>query len=77
MRPDQVLPTNGSDSAIQLILHALLEAGDEMIMAKPGFAVILSTALSIGAKVVSPLYKPDMSFPFEDVQAAVTPEDAD
>jgi histidinol-phosphate aminotransferase len=74
VQPDQVLPTNGSDSAIQLILHALLEPGDEMIMAKPGFFVILSTALSIGAKVVSPLYKPDMSFPHEDVQAAVTPK---
>jgi histidinol-phosphate aminotransferase len=74
VRPDQVLPTNGSDSAIQLILHALLEAGDEMIMAKPGFAVIASTANSIGAKVVQPLYKPDMSFPFDDVCAAVTPK---
>ncbi|HEX7926112.1 MAG TPA: aminotransferase class I/II-fold pyridoxal phosphate-dependent enzyme, partial [bacterium] len=27
VKPDMVLPTNGSDSAIQLILHALLEAG--------------------------------------------------
>jgi len=72
VKPDQILPTNGSDSAIQLILHALLEAGDEMVMAKPGFAVLFSTALSIGAKVISPLYKPDMSFPAEEVQAAVT-----
>ncbi len=72
VQPGQVLPTNGSDSAIQLILHALLEPGDEMIMAKPGFFVILSTALSIGAKAISPLYKADMSFPFDDVQAAVT-----
>jgi histidinol-phosphate aminotransferase len=74
VKPNEVLPTNGSDSAIQLILHSLLEAGDEMVMAKPGFFVILSTALSIGAKVVSPLYKPDMSFPFEEVMAAITPK---
>ncbi len=74
VQPDMVLPTNGSDSAIQLILHALLEPGDEMVMAKPSFSVILSTAQSIGAKVVSPLYKPDMSFPAEEVQAAVTPK---
>lgn len=73
VRPDMVLPTNGSDSAIQLILQALLEPGDEMVMAKPGFFVIQSTALGIGAQVVSPPYRPDMSFPFEEVLAAVTP----
>jgi histidinol-phosphate aminotransferase len=72
VRPDQVLPTNGSDGAIQLILHALLEAGDEMVMAKPGFFVTGSMAASIGARVVSPLYRPDMSFPLEEVLAAVT-----
>ncbi|HEX7927203.1 MAG TPA: histidinol-phosphate transaminase, partial [bacterium] len=33
-----------------------------------------STALSIGVKIVSPLYYADMSFPAEEVQAAVTPK---
>ena len=73
VRPEQVLPVNGSDSAIQLILRAVLDPGDEMVMAKPGFSVIVSTALGQGAKVVSPLYRPDMSFPFDEVLAAVTP----
>jgi histidinol-phosphate aminotransferase len=72
--PDQVLITNGSDSAIQLITHVLLEPGDEMIMAKPGFYVTESCALSCGAAVVSPLYRgPEMDFPLEEVLAAMTP----
>ncbi|MCH8888362.1 MAG: aminotransferase class I/II-fold pyridoxal phosphate-dependent enzyme [SAR324 cluster bacterium] len=71
--PGQLIVTNGSDSAIQLITSALLSPGDEMIMAKPGFAVIENCAVSIGAKVVSPLYRPpEMAFPLEDLLAAVT-----
>ncbi len=72
-RPEQVLLTNGSDSAIQLILRAVLEPGDEMILAKPGFAIIGATAQSLGVTVVAPQYRLDMSYPFEEVQAAVTP----
>ncbi len=72
--PERIIVTNGSDAAIQLITHALLEAGDEMIMAKPGFFVTESCALSCGAQVVSPPYRePDMAFPIEEIVAAVTP----
>lgn len=72
--PENLILTNGSDSAIQLITHALLEAGDEMIMAKPGFFVIESCARACGAEVVSPLYRgPEMAFPLEEILAAVTP----
>lgn len=69
----QLLLTNGSDSAIQLITRALLDAGDEMVMPTPGFFVIESAARSTGADVVSPRYRSDMSFPLEEVLAAVTP----
>ena len=71
---DHLLITNGSDSAIQVILHALLDPGDEMIFPKPGFAIIESVALTQGARVISPLYEgPEMRFPFEGVRAAVSP----
>lgn len=74
VRPEQVLLTNGSDSAIQLITHALLAAGDEMVMARPGFFVTESCARSVGAEVVQPDYRaPDMAFPLEEVLSAVTP----
>ena len=71
-RPEQVLLTNGSDSAIQLILQALLEPGDEMVLARPHFFILGATALSLGARVVSPQYHADMSYPYEEVLAAIT-----
>jgi histidinol-phosphate aminotransferase len=74
VRPEQVLLTNGSDSAIQLITHVLLGEGDEMVMAKPGFFVTESCARSAGATVVAPEYpRADMAFPLAGVLAAVTP----
>ena len=73
VRPEQVLIANGSDSAIQLIEHAILDPGDEVVLPKPYFHIIGSTAESIGARVVSPPYRPDFSYPFDEVVAAVTP----
>jgi histidinol-phosphate aminotransferase len=73
VRPEQLLLTNGSDSAIQLILGAVLETGDEVVLAKPYFSIIGLTAESLGAKLVCPPYRPDFSYPFEEVVAAVTP----
>ena len=72
--PENLLMTNGSDSAIQLILHAILDPGDEVILPKPYFHVIGATAESIGAHVVSPPYGADFAFPFDAVVAAVTPK---
>ena len=69
--PEQVLLTNGSDSAIQIITNALLSAGDEMLMARPGFFVTESCARAIGATVVAPDYPAaDMAFPLEGLLAA-------
>ena len=74
-RPDEVLPTNGSDGAIQLVTQALLEDGDEVIMAQPGFFVIESCARACGATVIAPSYRqPGMDFPFEEIRAAITPK---
>jgi len=72
VRPEQLLLTNGSDSAIQIILHALLSPGDEIVLPKPFFHVIGATAQSLDAKLVCPPYGPNFSFPFAEVQAAVT-----
>lgn len=71
--PEQLLLTNGSDGAIQIILRAILDAGDEIVLPKPYFFIIGSTAESLGAKLVCPAYRSDFSFPFEDVVASVTP----
>ncbi|MDH5753327.1 MAG: aminotransferase class I/II-fold pyridoxal phosphate-dependent enzyme, partial [Deltaproteobacteria bacterium] len=71
---ENLLITNGSDSAIQVIMHALLEDGDEVVFPRPGFAIFRTTALTMGAQIVSPLYRePEMEFPLEEIKAAVTP----
>ncbi len=71
---NQLILTNGSDQAIDIILRALLNEGDEMILAKPGFAMFFQVAGTLGVRVVSPEYRSDMSFPYEEIADAVTPQ---
>ena len=74
VRTDQVIVTNGSDQAIDIILRALLNEGDEMIFPRPGFSMFPHIADSLGAVTVETRYREDMSFPFEETIAAVGPK---
>ena len=69
----QLILTNGSDQALDIIVRALVSEGDEVVFPRPGFAMIPQIAGVHGAKVVSPQYRPDMSFPVDEVLEAVTP----
>lgn len=71
--PEQIILTNGSDQALDIVIRSVLAPGDEMVFARPGFAMISQFAEALGARVVSPTYREDMSFPCEEVLAAVTP----
>ena len=73
VRAEQVMLTNGSDQALEVVLRALLDAGDEMVFTRPGFAMIPHIAETIGAVTVYTDYPEDMTFPLEAVLAAVTP----
>ena len=70
---NQLILTNGSDQAIDIILRALLNESEEMILAKPGFAIFFQVAGTLGANVISPKFRSDMSFPYEEIFNAVTP----
>ena len=61
--PQQVLISNGSDQAIELILRSFLSAGDEMVIARPEFPIFSQVASVIGATVNETPYLPDLSFP--------------
>ncbi len=74
MPPDHLILTNGSDQAIDIILRALLGEGDQMILAKPGFSMFFQVAGTLGAECISPQYRADMSFPFEEIMEAFTPQ---
>lgn len=48
---DQLIVTNGSDQAIEIVLRAFLGKNEEMLMAEPGFPMFSQIAGVIGAKV--------------------------
>ena len=70
---EQIILTNGSDQALDISIRALLNEGDEMVFAQPGFAMIPQVADVQGAITVSVPYREDMTFPYEEILAAITP----
>jgi histidinol-phosphate aminotransferase len=72
--PEQLIVTNGSDQAIEIVLRAFLGKDDEMVMAQPGFPMFTQIAGVIGAKVTGIPYDPDMQFPYKEFFEAITPE---
>jgi histidinol-phosphate aminotransferase len=70
---DQFIVGNGSNEVIELISHALLGPGDEVVMAAPSFAVYKLVTLVFGAKAIEvPLvhYRHDLN----QIAAAITPK---
>src|SRR5580698_5086563 len=62
----QVLLTNGVDEAIHLLCSAYLDAGNEVIIAAPTFAMYGVFAQAEGASVVQVLSGESFSFPLEE-----------
>jgi len=48
---ERVMATNGSSEAIYLIMHSLLEPGDEVVVLDPAYQQLFSIAESIGCKL--------------------------
>ncbi len=73
VEPAQLLLTNGADEAIDLVCRAYLDAGDEIIVIVPAFAMYEVFAQTTGAKVVGVPAGPEFAFPLEKVLAAIGP----
>jgi histidinol-phosphate aminotransferase len=72
--PDQLLLTNGTDEAIQVLINTYVDDGDEVIALRPSYAMYRFYAEVAGAKIVEVDYKaPALTFPLEAVLAAITP----
>lgn len=68
----QILITNGSDQAIDLIFRTFTENSDAVIIPTPSFAMFYQSAEVIGNKILRPLYiKKDLSFPLEELLGMV------
>ena len=61
---NQILLTNGSDQAIDLVFRTFTKASDAVIIPSPSFSMFSQSACIAGNTIVQPLYTPDtMSFP--------------
>ena len=72
--PEQFLFTNGTDEAIQVFINTYVDAGQEVLLLKPAYAMYRFYAESAGAVVRQVEYPPpDMEFPLQAVLDAITP----
>lgn len=68
----EVMVTNGSDQAIDIIMRAFLGNKDRVIIPTPTFAMFYQSAHIQGAEILEPLYrKNDLSFPFEETLSLI------
>jgi histidinol-phosphate aminotransferase len=74
VEPSEVIATNGSDQAIDIIYRAIVEKGDAVIIPSPTFAMLEQSARIQGAKIIAPSYKGEnLDFPFDEVMDGIKP----
>jgi len=74
VKPPEVIATNGSDQAIDIIYRALVKESDDVIIPIPTFAMLEQSAHVQGANIVAPRYKGEnLDFPFDEVMSAIKP----
>lgn len=72
MSADEFIVGNGSNEIIELLGHAFLGAGDEVVMATPAFVVYKLVTLLFGAKPVEVPLR-DWRHDLDAMRAAITP----
>jgi len=72
--PEELLLTNGTDEAIQVLVNTYVDDGDEVVMLRPSYAMYRFYAEVAGAKIVEVAYEPpELRFPLDALLAAITP----
>jgi histidinol-phosphate aminotransferase len=67
--------TNGTDEAIQLLVNTFVNAGDDVLLLKPSYAMYRFYGEVAGAAIREIDYRPaDLSFPLDELLAAIRPE---
>jgi histidinol-phosphate aminotransferase len=73
--PDQFVFTNGTDEAIQVLINAYVDDGQDVVLLRPAYAMYRFYAEVAGAKIREIAYlKPAMDFPLAELLDAITPE---
>jgi histidinol-phosphate aminotransferase len=71
---DELLLTNGTDEAIQVLVNTYVDDGDEVIALRPSYAMYRFYSEVAAAKIVEVDYKaPALAFPLAELLAAITP----
>ncbi len=66
--PDQLLLTNGTDEAIQLVVNTYVDAGQQVCLLRPSYAMYRFYAEVAGAEVREVQYDPEtLAFPLEQL----------
>jgi histidinol-phosphate aminotransferase len=72
--PDQILLTNGTDEAIQVLVNTYIDDADEVLIPRPSYAMYRFYSELAGAKVKEVEYVPPvLEFPLRELLAAITP----
>ncbi len=72
--PEELLLTNGTDEAIQVLVNTYVDDGDEVVTLRPSYAMYRFYAEVAGASIVEvPYVPPAVEFPLEQCLAAITP----
>jgi len=69
---EQVMITNGSDHGIDLIIRSACQAGDEIIIPGPSFAMYSQCAKIENLTILEPQYTLEGGYPIDEVIAAVS-----
>jgi len=72
LKADQFIVGNGSNEVIELLGHAFVGAGDEVVMGAPAFVVYKLVTLLFGAKAVEVPLR-DWRHDLDAIAAAITP----
>lgn len=75
VEPDDLLLTNGTDEAIQVLINTYVDDGDEVITLHPSYAMYRFYAELSGAYVREiPYRREKLAFPLEQLLEAIRPE---
>ncbi len=71
----ELLFTNGTDEAIQVLINTYVGAGEQVLLLHPSYAMYRFYAELAGASIAEVPYRPaDLAFPLHELLAAIRPE---
>ncbi len=72
---DQIMITNGTDQAIDVIFRTFAGINDKVVIPEPSFAMFGQSARVNGNQIVNPLYEKDsLAFPVQSILEAIDDE---